>query len=367
MAVDDEDRFFHDLEVLEECRELLLSGSGAQARMALILLDSLADALLHRRLERAYAASEELWYMDNPRFPKSVRRSARQNFGARLRLAQQPFLDLLHSGSREQLVSELEADVLLIGHSYRNAAYHRDTHNPALIAPLGKAVYGAVAAAFARGHDDGLIVGLSAEWMERLDAYGVDRRERKMLTRGDAAKLVAARLREGLDVPVDELAVRLADDLERRGEQVEGWISQLPLDEAGLDAMLAEQEFWDKHGADDELMRLVELRNPISRAVRLGIEPTSDMLDEAKRAEPDFRARVAELKTVAGPPTVSLAERDKAGRAAEEIRQSRDLGVVLHAYQNADHALCLLEEYVGEALSEYDRHVQLEIDIARGK
>jgi hypothetical protein len=117
MIDDEEDRLLHDIDVLKVCRDMLLSGSVSKAHMALILLDALADALLYRRIQRAYVASEETWYLDTPRFPKSVRRRARSNFAERLRLAQEPYKDWRRS-SDDSLVTELEAAVLTIAHSY---------------------------------------------------------------------------------------------------------------------------------------------------------------------------------------------------------------------------------------------------------
>jgi hypothetical protein len=188
------DSFVRDLETLEVSRELLLSGSIAKARMALILLDSLIDALLYRRLVLMYAAEEENWIMDPPRFPKSVRTTARKNFDERLRIVQQPSW-LPWIGSSEPLVMELEAVVLSVGHSYRNAAYHRDTHNPKVVAPLTKVFYGAVATAFSRSHAHGLVIGvgggLSGELPDPLVRLGIENPGGLGLTHRDAA--VAAR------------------------------------------------------------------------------------------------------------------------------------------------------------------------------
>ncbi|MGH3083753.1 MAG: hypothetical protein ACRDNP_06770 [Gaiellaceae bacterium] len=42
VAEDEYEKLLHDLEVLEECRRMLLSGSATKARMALILLRSVS-------------------------------------------------------------------------------------------------------------------------------------------------------------------------------------------------------------------------------------------------------------------------------------------------------------------------------------
>jgi hypothetical protein len=366
----DDDRFFYDLEVLYECRALLLSDSTAKARMALILLDSLIDALLYRRLKLAYIVSEANWFMGIPRFPKSVRTSARKNFEERLRIARRPLLGDVQSSS-EPWVEDVEADVILIGHSYRNAAYHRDTHNPAVIRPLAKLLFRAVAHAFARGHDELFNFYPSREWRELLAPFGLSAEELGIGTRRQVATAVATKLSEGLDEPLDELAGRFADDLEARAAHIDDLTDELPLTALGIDAMLADQEFWDKHGMDDELVRLQELVDPVRRAMALKIEPGSGMfneiVDEAKRLEPTYTSRLKELRLAAGAPTVSLAVLAHARRTAKTIRQSRDLSRVLSDYQGVDRDLGVLERYLDEAVSDYDEWQQRQRDIERGK
>jgi hypothetical protein len=367
----DEDKFFYDLEVMHECRALLLSGSTAKARMALILLDSLIDAVLYRRLELAYMLSEENWYMGLERFPKSIRTSARKNFEERLRLARRPLLGPFHGSSPQPLVDDVEAEVILIGHSYRNAAYHRDTHNPAIIRPLATLLFHAVAQAFARGHEEILIVYPSQAWKDELAAFGLSAEELAVRTRGEAAAAVAAKLTEGLEEPLTEIAERFADDLDARAVRVDDLLDELPLDPASIDEMLAEQEFWDKHGMDDELIRLADIVKPVRRLMALKIEPGSKMfdeiVDEATRVEPDYMSRLNELRSAAGPSTVSLGFQAHARHTAKAIRQSQELSRVLSDYQGADRDLGVLERYLDEAVMDYDRWLSLQRDIERGK
>lgn len=136
------DHFFLGLEQLEVCREFLLSGSAAKARMSVILLDGLVDALLYRRLEVLYWASEEpMIRREMHSYPKKVRKEARLNFARRVELAQETtYYDELWGGSGA-IVDEMDAAILVVGHSYRNDAYHRDTHNPSVIDLVGKGAF----------------------------------------------------------------------------------------------------------------------------------------------------------------------------------------------------------------------------------
>lgn len=59
---DDFGRFVLGAEQLSVCCELLLSDSTPKQRMAVILLDSLTDALLYRIMEGAFLHSDQGWF-----------------------------------------------------------------------------------------------------------------------------------------------------------------------------------------------------------------------------------------------------------------------------------------------------------------
>jgi hypothetical protein len=238
------DRFFLGFEQLEVCRELLLADSPAKARMAVILLDGLADAILYRRLQDLYRASEEpLTRQEMPRYPKKLRREARMNFARRVELGQQvTYYDEWWSGGGAP-VDDTDATVLLVGHSYRNDAYHHDRHNAATIDLVGRVLFAAVARVFARAQSASW--GLSSpeprrETLERLGVGGDD----FMLTYRDAAEQTTATLRAGLQVSVEELAAGLADDLSWRADEAQELVDYLPEKGEKLDEQLARFEIW---------------------------------------------------------------------------------------------------------------------------
>lgn len=98
--------------------------------MALILLDGLADAMLFRRLQQLYEAAEEpILKHKMPRFSTRERNLARQRFNKRVEIARRPTELDGWLGDGEPLISDADAIVLKVGHSYRNDAYHEDAHN----------------------------------------------------------------------------------------------------------------------------------------------------------------------------------------------------------------------------------------------
>jgi len=85
------DRFVLGAEQLAVCRELLLSASTPKQRMAVILLDSLADALLWRLMEETFLYSDRAWFSHLlPQYPTRKREKMRRHFSERLRLARDP-------------------------------------------------------------------------------------------------------------------------------------------------------------------------------------------------------------------------------------------------------------------------------------
>jgi hypothetical protein len=122
--------------------------------------------------------SQDPWYRDEmPRYPKRLRAEAKKNFATRVDVARElTYIDRF-VGDDMPLVDDVDKTVLLIGHAYRNAAYHRDTHNPAVIASLGRLLFAAVTRLVVRSQSASLGVGSRGE---RLEQFGVALAQRRL-------------------------------------------------------------------------------------------------------------------------------------------------------------------------------------------
>jgi hypothetical protein len=376
VAEDEYEKLLHDLEVLVECRTMLLSNSPTKARMALILLDALADALVHRRLRRVTAASEMFWswYRENPMFTDSELRDARRSFDERIGLARQQFEDVANLGAERELMRDVDAKVLSVGHSYRNLAYHQDKHNAAVITPLAKVVYDSVVSVFESAHSGGWRLESAEFWAELLAPFDIELElgEGDDLTRGRVATLIAAKLREGMDVPLDELVELLADDLDQRVERVQAELATLPVEGAALEAILRGlidlRERADRIWTDDEIVRLAKLyRSFIPRGNGTDLELSPEAVEEINRIEDEMRKRAQGLTEVGDQPKASFDALENARAAAAVLRRTRDLVQALRTYQKADLALARLAEHVEDIVTDYDRQTQLQSDTERGK
>jgi hypothetical protein len=75
------------------------------------------------------------------------------------------------------------------------------------------------------------------------------------------------------------------------------------------------------------------------------------------------RPKPSESLLVARDPFIIIEARD----VADRLRDEHDIATVMTSYHAVDQGPRLLESYLGEAVSEYDRHIEEQIDIARGK
>lgn len=105
-----------DAEQLTEAVQLLRKGTATGARLALILLDNLAELLLHRRV-RYEIGWDDHWHSgDDRKIPPKLRRGALRSF--------EPKIELLLSSVISERLSPYEVEMLCLCHRLRNEAYH---------------------------------------------------------------------------------------------------------------------------------------------------------------------------------------------------------------------------------------------------
>lgn len=331
--------------------------------MAVILLDGLADALLYRRLERLYRVSENEFVGLGP-YGKDVRRQARNDFGKRVSLCSDPTADTFVSGGGGPLVTTDAAVVLRVGHSYRNAAYHRDRHNPATIGAVGRLFFTAVAQLFERsqyaGHTSG---GLPVEQIASLRRLGVPVHGSSVNWR-EAAAALARQLSAPLAVPHTELTTLLADDLVGRADAVEELATYVPGTREEFDSFMASLEFRDAHGADEKLLDLEERRDPVRRSVMGNIPLAQELRDEGASAERQYQERLLELRRT-WQPRATMRSAIEAKDIAKRLREETNTLGALTTYQGVDGKIDILEDYGTAAVIEFDHYIDMQIEMAR--
>jgi hypothetical protein len=358
---------FLALEQLDAIRELLRMKSPVKARMALILLDGLADALLFRRLKQLYEASEEpLLKHKMPRYSNRERNLARQRFNRRVEIARRLTEVDRWLGDGAALIDDADAGVLKVGHSYRNDAYHEDAHNEFVVSSVARVLFAAVARLVARMQRPGVAVGsISDRQIEQLASWGYE--TGSMLELRAAAEAVTDNFIAELAVDPRELRELLAEDLEARVESLRddiGFLGQSNVEPAKI---IEGVELWSHYGADEELLELQQQFDPFVLAEERGYaEPTEELVARTQAALVRYRARMDELERE-HKQRVSFDLIDRATRVATRLRRLADPSRILVTYQEVDEPLAELERYVHCAVLALDREIQHQIDLARGK
>jgi hypothetical protein len=355
---------------LQVAASLVASEEPAQARMALILLDSLVEAILFRRISSLLEFVDEgWWYRERmPQYSAKTRKKIRQDFDTRLRVAApHTYLDEW-TGQTGPFISKHDQAVIRITHTYRNAAYHRDFHNPATIGVFARLAIVSAASLFARGQKSGWRYGITDEKRVLLAERGVQL-QGEWLDAGEVASKVQDELRARFAQTADEIREAFIDDLEWRFSNVEELLHFLKSDgQQPVDEAIAWFEFYDRWGSDDEiLLEITDKMDPLSRAKREGLEAVpEEYVRQARDAPGEYFARRKQLMKE-HPPTVSVATLANARRMAERFAGMTRIDQLVALYHQIDGDLSRLERYVGAAAESLDRAIQLAIDVARGK
>lgn len=358
---------------------MLLAGTIAKSRMAIILLDNLASILLLEHVRSVFSGSETFsWHWEH-RFGAREQAKIQQDFSRQVTIAS------LHDEARppwpapSPLLDENDAAIFRIAHQYRNPIYHEDRHNPALLPVLGRLFQGAVCRAFALSYSGGGIGGPAIE--ERtapLKRFGIDPMKsesfRGTFCYGDVASRLADPLTEGLVVNLVEARETLGDDVRRRSEAALGLIESLMRDGLSMDDVLGAvrwQEFWEAHKDDEKLVALRAAREkPISRAIEAGTDEEralgAEDHDAMAGAERDYGARMGVLAR-AFRPKVTLKPLHRAEHSARSLQSHTTMPSLLQHYRHLDIELGRVERCLDAVARTWDEVIQHEIDLRRGK
>jgi hypothetical protein len=301
-----------------------------------------------------------------PRYSTRDRAVARQRFNKRVEIARRPSELDSWLGDGEPLISDADAIVLKVGHSYRNDAYHEDAHNAFVVSSVARVLFAAVARLVARMQRRGMSVGsISDDQIEELAGWGYQ--SGSMLELRAAAEAVTAGFIAELAVEPYELRDLLAADLESRVNSLEGDLEFLSQASIEPGKIIEGVELWAHYGADEELLELAQQFDPLFLVEQIDAgRPRDEVMAESEAAVAGYRERMDELERE-HKQRVSLDLVDRATRVAVRLRGLKNASPILATYYAIDEPLSELERYVYEAVIALDREIQHQIDLARGK
>jgi len=342
------------VEQLEVCRDLILTGTPTKARIALILLDNAAEVVLFRLSERTLNLDTYLKWIKPERFSTAKKRDLDRIFKAKLELARS-----------EHSIGEPTATILNILHSYRNAAFHRDTHNPAVVAILARVAFKAVSDLFSHtragvecsgsgGHDEAKL-----EWLTR---YGLGK---GFIDYEKASHVIATQLAMEVEPSLDVVREHLASDVHTRIMAIRRLIEKdLPWKSRDeLDRVLKWFEFRDAEPKLEDHLSVPYRSIVYKIASGQQVDVTPDELDALEvKFQAEYEARLEAYQQ-----RVCFDDIDHLEARIKELSAAVTFSSLLQNYYDIDSTLSTLERYFDLAFREWDRAVQLEIDRRRGK
>ena len=121
-------------EQLEQAAELLDKCSPACARLALILVDNMAEVVMYQRTRDEFATDRAFSGSRPPKYLPNKRRDVLWDFDAKV--------NFVHDDIR--IIDADDAKFLKFGHTVRNEAYHKYEYHRDVIIPGARTYFGMV-------------------------------------------------------------------------------------------------------------------------------------------------------------------------------------------------------------------------------
>jgi hypothetical protein len=371
------DRFLVFVEQLDVACDLLADGGLAKVRAALVGVDNLASLLLNAHANAVFLSEEGSRWYRRRRHTKKERRKILGSFDGMATLVS---TDTEGPSWRkaDAILSEADAAIMRVAHTYRNGVYHEDRHNSALLAPLTALYAQATGRAFCRFHSHGWSYGIDSARAERLVALGYEPRPDQltpsalMLDFGTAAAVLTDTLTGAFEVDFEMLRSWLAADIVERTAWSAGMLVRL-LDD-GLPAERLEwsflwSQFWAEHGADEEWMALEDERDDLADALEMsgrdGIDEDDPRKVAYQAAAAAYIERAHELQH-AFKPRVQWGDAPRLGKLGERLETAKDIASLLQRYRQIDQDVGSLEKATMEAVTGWDELIEDAIDRSRG-
>ena len=332
------ERFRLIYEQIEEAKRMLQTHSVLNLRMALILLDNVAELMMYRELEWSFAHyglfEHFREYADNvpesmvPSYTEEERRDSEREFDPKLRI-----LDL-----RLKKLPHDTAEILRVCHRLRTEAFHRGELRSQILITVTTLLLHTVAqlTTILKPGTYALRGGKpTADELAFMKRFGFEERQALLLTMPEALAQMATKLVEGVDFQAKELSDALATDLV---ERIDDTLSNLisigdPKNDEEADDQLQHSQFWQEVGAN---------------------------LAKDGTREPQLTEEYGKWKA-AGGAKFTFAKLNLWRRRGENIRNLGNPARALELYWALDRRFVPLEEYATEALWRYEEEIDRQV------
>lgn len=332
------------IEQLEVCVDLIKSKSPNKARMAIILLDNLADALMLRYCNYKFSEDEFFGLYIKPKYTKKQLQRAENDIQGKV--------ELLRNNTKGILTKKDEV-VISVCHSYRNSAQHNDEHNPQTTTAIARVLFTTVSNLFAKVQHKGYSAYYAGSpiWAQNYSS------DRKIVYKDLAAK-IAKKLQKGITLSLPNLKNILVFDISSRTEKIDEMVADLPFKKAkDLSHML---KMFEYQRTDEYKALGANLYDAKYRMESNTITYHDGFLKSGAKDQDEALRRTYK-------PEVTYQTYLKVKTGYQTILKERDLHSVLRAYERFSRPLEALELLFEDASEQWRQWQDLLEDIARGK
>jgi len=310
--------------MLEEACKQLDKGTSTGARLALILIDNLAEITMYEKVRYLFAHDSQFEGVIHRKYSDQLRKKVLWDFSEKVYLLVRDI----------DTVSEDQGKVMKGGHFLRNEAYHRGEVPERIIREVARTYLRVVCHILPTLWSGTLILDPDEDMGGYLKQFGVD----ASMIDWDVLKSICTYLLDERGCGVEELTSSLSSDLTRRIDEIvygceclaEGGYKRVPADDI-LKNLQFNPQFHEKHKfaqTDEGFREFVETR---------------------KR---EFAEYI---------PTITLATLDEWKSKAEAISSMAFPGAALDEYSDIDRMLSDIQETVGQAVYEFDEWVNMQV------
>lgn len=312
------------LEMLQEACQQLDKGSGTGARIALILLDNLAEIMMYEKVRHLFAHDSQFNGVIPRKYPDQLRKKVLRVFAEKVKLL---------AGDTD-MISEDQGKVLRAGHLLRNEAYHRGEVREGIIRDVSRAYLDVVCDILPRLWNGMLMLVPGEDVSRYLKQFKVE----ATMIDWDVLRHVCASFLNSRPCSVEELTNALSADLVRRIEEVVYGCEYLG--EGGYERVSAE-------------VILKELQ----------FNPQFHEKHEFAQTDKGFRQFVETRKREFSEyiPPITLAILDEWKSRAQAICSMASPGEALDEYSAIDRLLSDIQETVGQAVYELDEWINMQV------
>lgn len=338
---------------LEACCEFIGHNTITKNRISVILLDNISEILLHRCCKPLFESDDFTKWITPQEFDTSKKLRISKYFDEKIKIIE----------SKNNIPQKI-SQILSIGHKYRNDIYHRDKHNENTIGVITKILFISVCDLFVKvgGGFAGLTIGGYNKPIDWLSNYGLNKLH---INFSEASQVIANVLKNRVNLKISVAAEIFTKDILKRIDDIKHLVNnELPWNSPKqINPIIKWFEFKEKHPElEDKLsMDYRKYRYKIGKGETVDITPEKlKELDEKYHQE--YYKKVEEYQ-----PKITYSLITSVAENAQTLKENKKFSSLICKYYDLDKALSELENYLDMAEAEWDRRVQQEIDLRRGK